>query len=130
MSFTTNGIALCAALVVGGPAFAHHSAAMYDNSKPTTVKAVVKSLNWTNPHVSLVVITEGTGQPLTIEMSSPGVVTRSGFSKRSFNPGDRIQLTYAPLREGGPTGLFISALAPDGKTLKWDFSPSGKANLR
>jgi len=130
MSFIKNGIVVCVALVLAAPAYAHHSGAMYDRSKPNTIKAVVKALNWTNPHVSLVVTPDGASETVTVEMSSPAVLTRAGWSKRSFNPGDRIELVYAPLRRGGPSGQFMSAVARDGKTMKWDFSPSGEANLR
>lgn len=119
------------ALVVGPPASAHHSAAMYDRSKPVTVKAVVKALNWTNPHCSLVVVgdpTQGAApDTLTVEMSSPAVLTRAGWSKRTFNPGEHIELVYAPLRRGGPSGQFISAVNAAGKVIKWDFSPGESA---
>lgn len=135
MSCIPNRLMFCGlvAAAFAGPAFAHHSVAMYDRSKTITVKAVVRALNWTNPHSTLVVIPDGAGpagESLTVEMSSPGVLSRSGWTKRSFNPGDHIELSYAPLRRGGPAGLFVSAVTPDGKTMRYDFTPSSEANLK
>ncbi len=58
------------------PAFAHHSAAMYDQAHPVTVDATVKSFEWINPHSVLEVSTAPTpASPtgdLTVEMTAPG----------------------------------------------------------
>ena len=45
-----------------------------------------------------------------IEMTSPGVLTRSGWTKRSFEPGDKITLEFGPLRSGGTAGYFNKAV--------------------
>jgi Family of unknown function (DUF6152) len=34
-------------------ALAHHSTAMFDMDKPTTIKGTVKTFEWANPHVYL-----------------------------------------------------------------------------
>ena len=119
--------------LVAVPAAAHHSAAMYDQVHLSTIEATVKSFEWINPHSVLEVSTPATpalpGGDLTVEMSSPGVMTRAGFTKRTFQPGDKIKLTYAPLRAGGPVGMFMQAVTPAGLVLSWSFKAGEKAGI-
>lgn len=113
-------------------AFAHHSASMYDADHPVSVKGTVKVFNWVNPHVTLELVADATDQlPSTLwvlEASSPGVMTRSGWTKRSFQPGDKVVVVVSPLRSGEPGGGFRKATLSDGKVLTWTFSngPEGK----
>src|ERR1700761_9551121 len=85
------GLALAA---VAARADAHHSGSMFDPSKTETVQGVVRAFNWTNPHVNVEVVADpdaGKAQQLwTLEASSPGVMGRSGWTKRSLNPGARV----------------------------------------
>jgi hypothetical protein len=53
-------------------------------------------------------------------MTSPGVLTRSGWTKRSFKPGDKITLEFGPLRTGGPAGYFNKAVMADGTVMQYD----------
>jgi len=89
------------------PALAHHSFAMYDTSKTVTIKATVKSLQWTNPHVIVWLNAEQQGaepQLWSVEVSSPGAMTREGWTRRSLQPGDRVVVDLAPLRDGNHGG--------------------------
>src|SRR6266478_2373021 len=77
----------------GGVAAAHHSNAAYDLDHPQTMEGTVKAVNWTNPHISFVIEKKDvkSGEPPStwvFEVSSPGVLTRSGWTKRSLQPGD------------------------------------------
>ena len=38
-----------------GVAAAHHSGAAYDMDHPKTMEGTVKTVNWTNPHITFVV---------------------------------------------------------------------------
>jgi len=104
----TVGLALAAAV----PAWAHHSFAMYDGDKPRVLQATVKEFQWANPHVLLWITTdEGAGQKAgelwTIELStSPGPLSRIGWTKRSLEPGDKISVEINPLRSGELGGQF------------------------
>ena len=75
---------------------AHHSFATYDQTKTQTLKGTVKAFQWTNPHsvIWIMVQPEGGGVPQewTIETTSPGVLTRSGWTRKSLNPGDRVSV--------------------------------------
>jgi hypothetical protein len=52
-------------------------------------------------------------------MSSPGVLTRSGWNKRIFNPGDKITLRFGPLRNGDSGGIFMQATLADGQVMTY-----------
>jgi len=95
------------------PAYGHHSFAMFDFSNTIIFKATVKEFRWTNPHVVLLV--EGSPKPGTppetwsMELTSPGNLTRMGWTRRSFKPGDQIELQFNPLRDGKHGGAFKEA---------------------
>jgi hypothetical protein len=124
--------ALAAGLLAGGPALAHHSVAMYDRAHPVTIEGVVKTFEWVNPHSKLELVTtpkDGTApKTWTVEMSSPGIMTRAGWTKRTFTPGDHITLELSPSRAGGQSGLFGKAML-NGKVVRYDFTASEKAGL-
>jgi hypothetical protein len=118
------GIALAAA----GPAAAHHSNAAYDIEHPLTMEGTVKTVNWTNPHITFVVEKDAKGsEPAStwvFEVSSPGVLTRSGWTKRSLQPGDHAVFRYAPLRDGTAGGFLQRVTLPDGKELSYSLTPA------
>ncbi len=126
MSLRWKGSSLSLAMLAATavPASAHHSSAMYDRMNPLTVEAEVKNFQWVNPHSTLTVeIRAKPGEEAKtwqIEMTSPGVLTRAGWTKRSFNPGDKITLEFGPLRNGGLAGYFNKAVMADGKVMQYD----------
>lgn len=97
------------------PVLAHHSFAMYDASQTVTFTATVKELQWTNPHVLLWLIrdpkpNEKEGEVWTIELpTSPGPLSRLGWTKHSLAPGDQIVVEISPLRSGEFGGSFKKA---------------------
>src|SRR5437879_12041762 len=95
-------------LAFGRTAAAHHSNAAYDLEHPQTMEGTVKTVNWTNPHISFVIEGDArNGEPAktwVFEVSSPGVLTRSGWTKRSLRPGDPAVFRYVPLRAGNAAG--------------------------
>ncbi len=106
LRFTLRMMLVCSAT----PALAHHSFAMFDQSKHVTVVGTVKEFHWTNPHVSLWVYAaskNGAAPELwTIELTSPGNLTRAGWSRHSVSPGDKVAVDIAPLRDGSHGGGF------------------------
>ena len=124
-------IALIAAgltLVLSGVAAAHHSGAAYDMDQPRTMEGTVKTVNWTNPHITFVVECDAKdGEPArswVFEVSSPGVLTRSGWTKRSLQPGDHAVFRYAPLRHGNPGGFLLTVTLPSGQVLSYSLTPA------
>jgi hypothetical protein len=117
-------------LVLGfsGIAAAHHSNAAYDLDHPKTVEGTVKTVNWTNPHITFVIETDAKGAERAgtwvFEVSSPGVLTRSGWTKRSLQPGDHAVFHYAPLRDGNPGGFLLRVDLPSGQALSYTLTPA------
>jgi len=129
-------IALAAGAVVAtAPALAHHSFAMFDFSNTLTIKGTVKEFRWTNPHVILLV--EGAPKPAdpaqvwSMELTSPGNLTRIGWTRRSFKPGDKIELQFNPLRDGKHGGAFRQATLLDtGQVLSSNLRDAEKPGLK
>jgi hypothetical protein len=116
------GIMLAAMVSTGSPAVAHHSFAMYEPTKTLTFKGTVKSFQWTNPHVVLWVLVQpedgGAVQEWSLETTSPGVLTRNGWTRQSLKAGDRVSVTFSPLRDGSRGGGLNSVTLLDtGQTL-------------
>ena len=112
----------------GGIAAAHHSGAAYDMQHLRTTEGTVKTVNWTNPHITFVIECDARdGEPpqtMVFEVSSPGVLTRSGWTKRSLQPGDHAVFHYAPLRDGNPGGFLLNVDLPNGQELSFTLQPS------
>jgi hypothetical protein len=107
-------------LLIANSAFAHHSFAMFDRSKETTLVGVVHEFQWTNPHswIELDVPNQSGGvDKWSIELNSPNNLSRQGWHSDSVKPGDKISVVIWPLRSGEKGGLFISLTLPDGSTL-------------
>ena len=106
--------------LIAGPALAHHSFAMFDRSKETTLVGTVEEFQWTNPHswIELDVTNEnGTVDKWSIELNSPNNLARQGWHSNSVKPGDRISVIIWPLRSGEKGGLFMSLTLPNGQIL-------------
>lgn len=121
-------------LAASVPALAHHSFAMFDFTKNVTLKGTVKEFQWTNPHVILWVYTdpETNENPdlWAIELTSPGNLTRTGWSRHSLKTGDRVELEISPLRDGTRGGAFKTAkLTETGQTLVSNLRAQEKPGL-
>ena len=113
-AIAAGGLALAAM-----PALAHHSFAMFDQSKQMTLEGTVHEFQWTNPHsfIELDVAKGGKVQRWAIELNSPNNLTRQGWRRTSLRAGERISVRVAPLRNGHPGGLFLDLKKADGRVL-------------
>src|SRR5579862_3601438 len=94
-------LGLAAALLVAGPALAHHSFAMFDRQKEVTLKGTVKEFQWTNPHSFIEIETpddKGGAVSYSIEMNSPNNLTRQGWKSTALKAGDKVTVVMNPLR--------------------------------
>ena len=123
-----------ASLAVALPVLAHHSFAMFDFSKTMTVKGTVTEFRWTNPHVALLVQLDpqsgAAPEVWSMELTSPGNLTRGGWTRHSFKPGDRIELVFNPLRDGKHGGAFDKAtLLETGQVISSDLRAAEKPGI-
>jgi len=98
--------AAIALTLTAGPVWAHHSFAMFDNTKNQTISGVIKDLDWTNPHSWLDVVA-----------GSPSTLYKAGWRVSAIHAGDKISVTFHPLRDGGPGGSLLGATLADGTVL-------------
>ena len=116
----TAAFVAVAVLAIGGPALAHHSGAMFDHAKTTTLTGAVKEWRWSNPHGWILLVAPGPGGKATewaIECSSINILARKGWSAKTFKPGDKITVTMHPMKDGVPSGLVTNVTLPDGQSL-------------
>jgi hypothetical protein len=109
---------LAIAALLAGPAFAHHSAVMFDDQKEITVSGTVKEFQYTNPHSWLLVDVKNDDGSVTtwgFEAEGPSTLTRAGIRKSDFAPGTAITITGNPMRDGRPAALWVKATRGDGK---------------
>ena len=124
-------VSVCAALAVSlastAPALAHHSFAMFDQSRQVTLTGTVKEFQWTNPH-AFISIEDANGKLWSIELNSPNNLVRQGWKRTALAPGDKVTVVMNPLRNGTPGGLFNAVTLPDGKVLG-NPKPTGPINV-
>jgi hypothetical protein len=86
------------------PSLAHHSfATQYDVNKPVTLEGVVTKIEWMNPHARFYIDVKGEdGKTASwnLELASPNVLKRNGWSSSSLHIGDRIKVEGALARDG------------------------------
>lgn len=102
------------------PALAHHSFAMFDNTRSVTLHGTVTKFQWTNPHGYLEIDAEdGKGgiKHYTMEMTSPNMMSRGGWTSRTIKTGDIVTAIMAPLRDGQAGGLLLEVTLPSGKVM-------------
>jgi hypothetical protein len=103
-----------------GLALAHHSFAMFDQSKQTTLVGTVKEFQWTNPHCWVMLevkSSEGELQEWSLEALSPNVLGRQGWKKNSIKPGERVTVIVNPTRNGTHGGNLLSVTNEAGQKI-------------
>ena len=114
-------IAALAMLAIGGAALAlaHHSYSAFDMTSEKTISGVIKKFDWTNPHSWIWIDVKneaGDVETWGIEGMSPNYLARRGWNRNTLKPGDKISLTFHPLRDG-KGGSFVSAKRDNGEVL-------------
>jgi hypothetical protein len=102
------------------PAQAHHSFAMFDQTKKVTLTGSVVQFQWTNPHCYIQLAVKdanGTTTEWSLEMGAPMYLYADGWRPGTLKPGSQITVAIYPLKEGKPGGVVLTATAADGKPL-------------
>jgi hypothetical protein len=104
-------------LLLSASGQAHHSHTGFDLDRVIAFQGTVFEFEWTNPHVYLTIADES-GAEWLIETDPTPVMTRSGWTKDSFSPGDVVAVRANPDRRPGKThGLLLSIEGADGVSM-------------
>jgi hypothetical protein len=102
-------------------ASAHHSFAMFDTRSAKTVQGTVRAFEFSYPHSWLWIdVPDGKGgvEPWGFESASPTELNRvAGWTRATVKKGDKVSVTYCPLRDGRHGGAFVNVLLPDGRKI-------------
>ena len=113
-------VGLVAACIFAGPAAAHHSFAIFDQSKVNYLSGTVKQFEMVNPHAWLhLVIADDRGQTATwsFEGGSTAQLASLGWTPQSFKPGDKVQIGFRPMKDGSRGGQLMNVKTVTGQKL-------------
>jgi hypothetical protein len=107
---------------------AHHSFAMFDMNKSVTYEGKVVEYRWLNPHTHIIIQVPATAKdPSTagtwdVEGGSTNIMTRQGWNRTTFKPGDAITVVGHPMKDGSKGVSLFYVVLPDGKRLYHDIA--------
>lgn len=111
--------AMYMALVMAMPVAAHHSFAVYDATQTKTAQATIKEFNFGAPHSSatfMIIGSDSKSQPLNLQGAAPAALKRAGFSPKDFAKGTKVEISWFPVKDGGPAGALRTLKLADGRT--------------
>jgi DNA/RNA endonuclease YhcR with UshA esterase domain len=112
-------IACAGMLATALPVFAHHSfAAEYDASKPVELHGTVTKMEWTNPHARIYLAVKdanGTVTEWNLELASPNVLSRNGWTRHSLKEGDVVTVSGSRAKDGNTMANARTVVLADGR---------------
>lgn len=105
---------------LAAPAFAHHSFAIFDQTKVLHLSGTVKEFELVNPHAWLhvnIVGADGKAATWSFEAGSVAQLAALGWKTDSFRVGEKVDVGFRPMKDGSRGGQFMSAKLPSGQTL-------------
>jgi hypothetical protein len=112
-------LAALATLIGGAAAQAHHGRASYSNER-ISLDATVTEFKFINPHVQIYFdITNDAGEieHWQGELTAPNKLARAGWTKSTFTPGDKLQISGRAARNDGHSVAIDEIMTADGKSL-------------
>jgi hypothetical protein len=121
MKKTNTVVAALALGAVPLSALAHHSfATQYDADKPVTLHGAVTRVEWTNPHARFYVdVADADGNVVNwnLELASPNVLSRNGWTRHALQPGDEVTVEGSLARDGSKMANARTVTLADGRTV-------------
>jgi hypothetical protein len=121
MKIISAAITAAIVLGLGLPAFAHHSAAAeFDVNRSFDLSGVITKVEWTNPHAHFYMDVADAGGKVAnwnLELASPNVLIRNGWSRNSLKLGDNVSVTGLQAKDSSNAGYANSITFPDGRKL-------------
>jgi hypothetical protein len=123
------GFSLVLALTTSS-ARAHHAfSAEFDANQPVKFEhAVVRKMEWANPHVWIYIdakMANGTVEKWAIEAGTPNVLFRRGFTRESLAPGTEIKVDGYRAKDGSLRANGRDLTLPNGQMLFLGSSGTG-----
>lgn len=112
----TLGATLLAACLLSASASAHHSGAAIDMTRTLTIAGTVKEFLWANPHCWLYVLApndQGNVDEWALEGQAVMGMARTGLRSKTLKPGDKVEVTLAPRKDGKQGGSMKSVKLMD-----------------
>jgi hypothetical protein len=104
-------------ILVSASAHSHHSASAFDLDRELEFKGTVVQYRWRNPHVYIVVKDENDIE-WTVESDAVAVLSRSNWSRDSFEIGDNVTVLANPEKNATKKhALLLSITGPDGVSM-------------
>lgn len=102
-----NCLLIAGLLLLSFQVTAHHSfPAQYDINQPVTLSGTVTEVQWTNPHIFIMmdVMDDADGETVnwTLELGGPNALLRLGWKRDSLKPADHITVEGSLARDGSP----------------------------
>lgn len=113
---------LVVALSGPGTAYPHHSNVAFETQTIAEATGTVTEWKWTNPHTWLnIAVDDGKGgrAEWAFEGRPPGLLTRVGWSPKTFKKGDVLTIHYSPAKDGTRIGLIARVTLADGTILPY-----------
>jgi len=105
---------------VAGTAMAHHSFSAFNTTDTKTVTGTVKKIEWTNPHIWIYIDVpndKGGSDTYGFEGMSPNYLERRDWTRTTLKLGDKITVSFNPLKNGDNGGMFRNGKLSNGKVL-------------
>lgn len=99
---------------------AHHSMAMFDQTRTVTLTGTVRAFQWTNPHCYIqLMVKDASGKDVewSLEMGAPMYLYAAGWRPSTLKTGTAITVTVNPLKDGKPGAVVVTATMADGKQI-------------
>ena len=118
MTVKALALAAIATVTLAAPALAHHSFAIFDQSKVITLTGTVKEFELVNPHAWLhvaIIDDKGQGATWSFEGGSVAQLQALGWKKENFPAGEKVVVAFRPMKDGSRGGQLMSAKTENGQ---------------